>query len=112
MATAIVLGAAAVGVAAFGARIGMQAMRRYRNLPAGSVMKKHHMGGFEATMSKGEAALILGVRRSASIKKIKERHRKLMINNHPDGGGSPLIALKINEAKELLLKDISVADRN
>ena len=106
------LGAAAVGVAAFGARIGLQAMRKYRGLPATAAAKKHYLGGFEPVMTKSEAALILGVRRSASIKKIKERHRKLMIANHPDSGGSPLIALKVNEAKELLLKDVSVVDRN
>ena len=62
-------------------------------------------------MSRKEAALILGVRRSSSIKKIKERHRKLMIANHPDSGGSPLFATKVNEAKELLLKDYEKVEK-
>lgn len=78
-----------------------------------AALKNHYVGGFEETMSRSEAALILGVRRSASIKKIKEKHRKLMVANHPDAGGSPLVATKVNQAKDLLLKDMegSVEDK-
>lgn len=55
-------------------------------------------------MTLREAALILGVRPSASEEKIKEAHRRILRQNHPDLGGSPYIASKVNEAKELLLK--------
>lgn len=126
MATVILLATAGVAGAAFAARL---ALRAYQRLPGGAagggaVLRQHYVGGFEPTMSKSEAALILGVRRSASIKKIKEKHRKLravacgclcwcaderdrlMVANHPDAGGSPLIAQKVNQAKELLLKDV------
>jgi DnaJ family protein C protein 19 len=61
-------------------------------------------GGFEDKMTRKEAALILGVRESSTPKRIKEAHRKLLILNHPDTGGSTFIAGKVNEAKELLLK--------
>lgn len=61
-------------------------------------------GGFEDKMTRKEAALILGVRESSTSKRIKEAHRKLLILNHPDTGGSTYIAGKVNEAKELLLK--------
>ncbi len=61
-------------------------------------------GGFEDKMTTNEASLILGLRRSASEQKIKEKHRKLIVANHPDSGGSPLIAAKINTAKDILLK--------
>jgi DnaJ homolog subfamily C member 19 len=65
---------------------------------------KYYEGGFEDTMTRREAALILGVRESSSPARIKEAHRKLLVLNHPDTGGSTFMALKINEAKELLLK--------
>ena len=69
-----------------------------------SVGSKYYEGGFEDKMSRKEAALILGVRESSSTKRIKEAHRKLLILNHPDTGGSTFLSGKINEAKELLLK--------
>jgi DnaJ homolog subfamily C member 19 len=58
----------------------------------------------EDKMTKREAALILGVRESASVDRIKDAHRRILINNHPDRGGSPFIAAKVNEAKDFLLK--------
>ena len=53
-------------------------------------------------MTKREAALILGIRESATVDRIKEAYRKLLPLNHPDRGGSAYIATKINEAKDLL----------
>ena len=69
-----------------------------------SVGSKYYEGGFEDKMTRKEAALILGVREYSAVKRIKEAHRKLLILNHPDTGGSTYIAGKINEAKELLLQ--------
>lgn len=71
-------------------------------------------------MTPREAALILGLRyavwaadklqltssahrQSAGPDKIKQRHRKLLMMNHPDTGGSTFIASKINEAKDMML---------
>ena len=41
---------------------------------------------------------------SAEPSRIRDRHRKMLMANHPDAGGSTFLSTKINAAKELLLK--------
>lgn len=43
-------------------------------------------------------------RETASAQRIKEAHRRILLINHPDTGGSTYLATKINEAKDMLLK--------
>ena len=43
-------------------------------------------------------------RESAPPDKVKEAHRRVMVANHPDAGGSHYLASKINEAKDVMLR--------
>ena len=63
---------------------------------------KYYNGGFESKMTKREAALILGVSPSSTQKRFRSAHRRIMLLNHPDKGGSPYLAAKINQAKDFL----------
>jgi DnaJ family protein C protein 19 len=91
----------AVGAAAYGARAALQAFNSWKT--AAPRMRAFYKGGFQSEMSRREAALILGIRESAPEEKVKEAHRRIMIANHPDAGGSSFIAAKVNEAKDMML---------
>ncbi|KAI9822025.1 MAG: mitochondrial import inner membrane translocase subunit TIM14 [Thelocarpon impressellum] len=83
-------------------------MRRYRGGAGavGALGKPFHKGGFESRMNKREAALILQMsERNITKDRIRKKHRQLMLLNHPDRGGSPYLATKVNEAKEFLEKN-------
>lgn len=69
-------------------------------------------GGFEPKMNAKEALNILNLRESTLSKsRLKENHRKIMLLNHPDRGGSPYVATKINEAKDFLEKRGGLRDK-
>ncbi|KAL0281467.1 UNVERIFIED_CONTAM: hypothetical protein PYX00_002448 [Menopon gallinae] len=75
-----------------------------KTLPKMDANSKYYKGGFDSVMNKREAYLILGISPSSSKAKVKEAHRRIMLLNHPDRGGSPYIAAKINEAKDYIEK--------
>ena len=114
-------------------RAGLVALRRYRGT-TGALGRAYYKGGFETKMNRREAALILEApsvqpiiiatasvyydrlleqradmlsgcsERGLTKEALRKKHRGLMIRNHPDRGGSPYLATKINEAKEFLEK--------
>jgi DnaJ family protein C protein 19 len=58
-----------------------------------------------STMSRDEALKVLGLGADAGADDIRAAHRRLMLQNHPDKGGSDYLASKVNEAKDVLLGD-------
>lgn len=61
-----------------------------------------------ALLSRAEAADLLGVPIDADRATILAAHRSLIARNHPDAGGSPGLAARINAARDLLLKSQDV----
>ena len=60
-------------------------------------------GASGGAMSVAEARAILGIDANASSDEIKQAHRRLMGQYHPDRGGSDYLAARINQAKDILL---------
>ncbi|KAI4384427.1 hypothetical protein MLD38_002586 [Melastoma candidum] len=100
MATPLLAGLA-VAAAALAGRYGIQAWQAFKTRPPKP--RRFYEGGFQPKMTRREAALILGIRENAPADKVKEAHRKVMVANHPDAGGSHYLASKINEAKDVML---------
>lgn len=79
-----------IGAAVLGA--GVAARFLFKGSPS-TPSGKWAKGGFQAKMDKKEASQILGLREASLTKaKIKDAHRRMMIANHPDRGGSPYLA--------------------
>ncbi|KAA8542912.1 hypothetical protein F0562_024053 [Nyssa sinensis] len=92
-----------VAAAALGSRYLIGAWQAFKARPPVPRGRRFYPGGFEQVMTRREAALILGVREHAVVEKIKEAHRRVMVANHPDSGGSHYLASKVNEAKDILM---------
>ncbi|KAK0485264.1 hypothetical protein IW261DRAFT_1394933 [Armillaria novae-zelandiae] len=97
MATPLAFGVGAITAAL----VGRQLLRRAGQGAAEQWVK----GGFKAKMDRKEAIAILGLKDGLLLRnRVKDAHRHIMLANHPDRGGSPYLASKINEAKDLLDK--------
>ncbi|MEM9742636.1 MAG: hypothetical protein AAF918_08125 [Pseudomonadota bacterium] len=56
------------------------------------------------TLSREQAAEVLGVPPDADRKTVLDAHRRLIRANHPDRGGSDFLARQINSARDKLLE--------
>eukprot|EP00045_Choanoeca_perplexa_P003356 m.30010 g.30010 ORF g.30010 m.30010 type:complete len:138 (+) comp11999_c0_seq2:236-649(+) len=132
MSSAVAFGVIAAGLG-FGGRYAVRAFQRMpkmnvsmpklKFLPKMDSLNAYYKGGFEEQMTKREAGLILGCRYAtlchyalidvhnslfltpnSPLKRVQDAHKRMMIANHSDRGGSPYLAAKINEAKTFLDK--------
>lgn len=58
-------------------------------------------------LDKREALQILGLSDNPSKDEIITAHRRLIIKLHPDKGGSEFLASRVNQARDLLLQDLT-----
>jgi len=95
----------AVGVGALAARTTLRAAQRSGiQMPKFDMTRFQSMQGFDREMHRREACKILNLPISTIDREtIKDTHRRLLLANHPDKGGSTFLASKINEAKDVLL---------
>lgn len=56
-------------------------------------------------MSKSEALRILGLQLGAAADDVRAAHRRKLQEHHPDRGGDPDLAARINQARDVLLED-------
>ncbi|KAF4352111.1 hypothetical protein F8388_000803 [Cannabis sativa] len=108
--TSALMAGIAVAAAAYAGRYSILAWQAFKARPPSAKLRKFYEGGFQPVMNRREAALILGVslvaqtvRERTPTEKVREAHRRVMVANHPDAGGSHYLASKINEAKDILL---------
>lgn len=98
------LDAAGLGVPAFAGHCAFQVWKPVERVIADFTpsLSSYCKGGFEQKMSGQEALLILDVNPSAGKAEMRTAHRRIMILSHPGKGGTPYLAIRINEAKDLL----------
>lgn len=100
MTTPVILGVSAIAAAV----LGRSMLKRGLFIGKGAA-EQWAKGGFRAKMDRKEAIAVLGLKDGPQLRtRLKDAHRHIMLANHPDRGGSPYLASKINEAKDLLEK--------
>ena len=77
----------------------------FQNEPEGHrhASSKEPPGRAGSAMSRAEALKLLGLEPGATRDEISAAHKRLILQNHPDRGGTSYLAARINEAREVLL---------
>ena len=70
----------------------------------GAGEQRSRTGPRSGAMARAEALKVLGLEEDASNEAIRVAHRRLILQTHPDKGGTSYLAAKINEAKDVLLR--------
>ncbi|ORC88840.1 uncharacterized protein TM35_000152710 [Trypanosoma theileri] len=115
--TAMLLLAGAYYAARLAPRVAQRVAMAQGGTAAASAFHTHqpyrrYESSFESVMSEREALLLLGFSEKVadatftrpSEQEVKEHYYKLMKKLHSDVDGSPFVAAKLNEARDLLIK--------
>lgn len=62
--------------------------------------------------ARAQAGVLLGVAEGASREQIIDAHRRLVAQVHPDRGGTGDLVHEANSARDLLLGELALQDRN
>ncbi len=65
---------------------------------------RSHRASLRRAMSRLEALQLLGLDREADSRTIRDAYKRLMIQYHPDHGGSHQTAAQLNLARDILLR--------
>jgi curved DNA-binding protein CbpA len=57
-------------------------------------------------MSAAQALEILGIKVGATEQEIRAAHKRLMKGVHPDMGGSNYLSKQVNDARDVLLREL------
>lgn len=68
---------------------------------------RRNFGRRPAAMPTAEARALLGVDESATIQEVRDAHRRLIARVHPDAGGSPELATRVNAARDVLVAELN-----
>ena len=63
-----------------------------------------------ASLSESEARSLLGVDARADVAEIRAAHQRLITRVHPDAGGTPGLAARVNAARDLLVRKLEQRD--
>lgn len=77
--------------------------KRFFGQPGSSNNQKQNTAPNNQSMTRSQAADLLGIKESATKEEVIAAHRRLMQKVHPDRGGSDALAAQINEAKKVML---------
>jgi hypothetical protein len=77
---------------------------RARYGPDGAPKQDSYSAGPGGPMSKSEALRLLGLSLGATPEEVRAAHRRKLQEHHPDRGGDPDMAARINQARDVLLE--------